>query len=289
VATEAATGRIVTAETTPIAESDVSRREELRITDTDGTVHPFYLRSPRGVRRRLAAVLVLAGFETGKAVLDLLDERDDLFLLGMDYPFRGSKDLEGIGLLSALPALRRMGFDTVDAGALALEYLAQHPDIDRERIILLGVSFGSVFATVLGGADERARAVVLIYGGGNLSALIQNVARDRAWWLPSWLIPPLARLFFTPFEPLDHVGKIAPRYLLMINSRRDDLFTPPSATALYERAGNPKKLIWYETGHMDLFDATLIRNLTREVMGELRTAGYLHDAQPRETTRLDAQ
>jgi hypothetical protein len=279
-------GRIDRVEATGIGESDISRREELRITDRAGKVHEFYLRRPRIVESPQPAVLVLAGFETGRAVLDLLEDRDDLFLLGMDYPFEGSKNLDGLGLLWALPALRRMGFDTVDAGALALDYLSDHPNVDRTRIILLGVSFGSIFATALGSLDERARAIVLIYGGGKLPALVRNVVRDRSSWLPSWLVGPVAGLFFGAFEPLDHVAKIAPRYLLMINSRQDDLFPPLLATALYEQAGDPKKLIWYETGHMDLFDPALIRTLTSRVVDELRTLGLL--TAPRRSARHPA-
>jgi fermentation-respiration switch protein FrsA (DUF1100 family) len=273
-------GRIEKAETELIGESGIARREELRITDADGKVHEFYLRSPRAVDRPQPAVFLLAGFETGKAALDLLAEREDLFLLSMDYPFQGSKDFRGLGSLWALPALRRMGFETVDAGTLALDYLSQHPAVDREKLVLLGVSFGSVFATASGALDERARAIVLIYGGGDVPALVDNAIRSS--WLPSWLIRLSARLFFGVFEPLDHIRKISPRYLLMINSRQDELVRPPLAMALYERASDPKKLIWYETGHMDLFDPGLIGQLTGQVVDELRGAGYLAPHERRE-------
>ena len=193
------------------------------------------------------------------------------------WPEKGRplSDLHGLGFLWAVPGLRRMGSDTVNAGALALDYLSQHPAVDREKIILLGVSSGSVFTTVVGGLDERAKAIVLIYGGCNLPALAQNAIRNRSSWTPSWLIQPLVRLFFGASEPLDHVGEIASRYLLMIHSRQDELFPPALATALYERARDPEKLIWYETGDMDLFEPTLIRKLTSQVVKELRAAGYL--------------
>jgi fermentation-respiration switch protein FrsA (DUF1100 family) len=62
----------------------------------------------------------------------------------------------------------------------------------------------------------------------------------------------------------------------MVSSRQDEMFPPSSALALYGRAAEPKKLIWYETGHLDLFDRQLIRALTREVVTDLRAAGYLH-------------
>jgi fermentation-respiration switch protein FrsA (DUF1100 family) len=217
------------------------------------------------------------------SALDLIEEPDDLVLASLDYPYRGSRELEGVGFLWAIPALRRMAFETLTAGSLALDYLSRHPAVDREAIALLGVSFGSVFVTAIGARDERARAVVLIYGGGNLPALARNALRDRSW-LPSWLVRPLTRVAFGAFEPLEHVGRIAPRYLLMISSRSDDLFPPPLAIALYERAKEPKKLIWYDTGHLDLFDPALIRRLAREVLVELRTAGYFPSASSSPTT-----
>ncbi|MGH7410662.1 MAG: hypothetical protein ACREJ6_06350, partial [Candidatus Methylomirabilis sp.] len=87
------------------------------------------------------------------------------------------------------------------------------------------------------------------------------------------------RAFLGDFEPLAHVGNVAPRYLLMVSSRQDEMFPASSALALFDRAGNPKKLIWYETGHMNLFDRDLIRRLTRDVVADLRATGYLHQEQ----------
>jgi hypothetical protein len=257
-----------------LGESMLSRRELLRITNA-GRTHELYVRTPRTASRPVPAVLVLAGFETGRTALDLIDERDDLVLASMDYPFAGSKKLDGLGVLWALPRLRRMGFDTIESGAVALDHLARDPAVDRARIILLGVSFGSVFATALGARDDRPRAVVLIYGGGHLDTLVENVLRRRASRLLAWLAPPVTWLFFDEFEPLDHVDRIAPRHLLMVSSRRDELFPPETATALYERAREPKTLIWYDTGHMDLFDPALIRQITGEVVVQLRKAGHL--------------
>jgi len=221
------------------------------------------------------AVFILAGFETGRESLDLIDERDDVLLLSMNYPYRGPLALKGFALLTALPTLRRMAFETLEGGLLALSYFSQRGDVDQERIILLGVSFGSIFITALGAYDERPDAVVLIYGGGDLTFLARHNMREKPWWLPWWIVGVLVHTFFGEFEPMSHVERIAPRYLLMINSEKDEMFPIRSTLALFERARDPKKLIWYETGHMDLFDRELIRALTREVVAELRTAGYL--------------
>jgi len=263
-----------------LGETSLSKRYALRIHTGQGWRFEYYLRVPRGVSKPIPAVLVLAGFETGRQALDFLDERDDVILLSMDYPYEGPSEFKGFNLFRAVPSLRRMGLATVEAGSLALDYFWEQPQVDRDKIILIGVSFGSIFTTILGGLDRRARAVVLIYGGGDLPLLIQRNLRGEPWWLPPFVIPPLVRAFFDDFEPLRFVEWISPRLLLMINSRQDEFFPAASTEALFQRAKEPKKLIWYETGHMDLFDPSLIRRLTQEVVKELRNAGYFPPPDP---------
>ncbi|MFQ5882740.1 MAG: alpha/beta hydrolase [Candidatus Methylomirabilales bacterium] len=268
-------GRSLQVQKALVAETALSRKYTLRLANGQGRELDYFLREPRQVRGPMPAVFILAGFETGRESLDFIDERDDVLLLSMNYPYRGPLALQGFGLLRALPTLRRMAFETLEGSLLALSYFSQRADVDQERIILLGVSFGSIFITALGAYDVRPDAVVLIYGGGNLPLVARHYLRNKPWWLPSWIIGLLVRAFFGEIEPLLHVEKIAPRYFLMINSEKDEMFPISSALALFERAGDPKKLVWYETGHMDLFDRELIRALTKEVVTELRAAGYL--------------
>jgi hypothetical protein len=61
------------------------------------------------------------------------------------------------------------------------------------------------------------------------------------------------------------------------------MFPPAAGRALFERANEPKKLVWYETGHMDLFDPELVRRITRQVISELEAAGQLPVSRSRPT------
>lgn len=261
---------------TPVAETALSRKFELRLLNSRGEHLEYFIREPRDVTRPLPAVFILAGVETGRESLDLIDDRDDLLLVSMNYPRREELALSGLGLVLAPYVLRRMAFDSLEGGTLALDYLSRRADVDQKRIILLGVSFGSPIIVALGARDPRADAVVLIYGGGDLGGLARTNLREKPWWVPGWIIPLAVRAFLGEFEPLAHVEKVAPRYFLMVSSRQDEMFPPSSALALYGRARDPKKLIWYETGHLDLFDRQLIRKLTRDVVTDLRAAGYMH-------------
>jgi len=259
-----------------VSETALSRKSELKLLNSQGTHLEYFVREPRRATRPLPAVFILAGVETGRESLDLIDDRDDLLLVSMNYPRREELALSGFGLVLAPYVLRRMAFESLEGGVLALDYLSRRTDVDQERIILLGVSFGSPLIVALGARDPRADAVVLIYGGGNLGGLARTNLREKPWWVPGWIIGPTVRAFLGEFEPLAHVEKVAPRYFLMVSSRQDEMFPPSSALALYGRAKDPKKLIWYETGHLDLFDRQLIRRLTRDVVADLRAAGFFH-------------
>lgn len=258
-----------------LAESTLSRKYGLRVAHGRAPELEFFLREPRKLTRPVPAVFILAGIETGREALDLIDERDDALLLSMNYPIRAPEGLTWASPFRALPAARRLATETLRGGRFALDYLSGRRDVDQDRIILLGVSFGGFFMTALAAGDPRPDVVVLIYGGGDLPYLARHNLRQRPWWVPDWLLGLLARTVFGDLEPLRHAERFALRYFLMVNSRRDEMFPATSALALFNRARLPKKLIWYETGHMNLFDRALIRDLTREVVAELRAAGVL--------------
>lgn len=259
-----------------VPETAFSRKSELTLLNSQGKHLEYFIREPRNAKGPLPAVFILAGVETGRESLDLIDDRNDLLLLSMNYPGGTDLRLSGTGLLAAPFRLRRIAAETLEGGVLALDYLSRRPDVDQDRIILLGVSFGSPIIISLSAQDPRVDAVVVIYGGGDLGKLARHNMAAKPWWIPGWVIPPTVRLFLDDFEPLDHVEKVAPRYFLMVSSRQDEMFPPSSALALYGRARDPKKLIWYDTGHLDLFDRQLIMRLTRDVVADLRAAGYLH-------------
>jgi fermentation-respiration switch protein FrsA (DUF1100 family) len=198
-----------------------------------------------------------------------------MIVLSMDYPYGGPRPLQGLRVLAALPALRRTAFDTFEAALRGVDYLASRPDVDPGRIVVLGVSLGSLFAVAVGAHDPRVAAVVLIYGGGDLGLVARRNLERWGVRVPSFVVRPIVSAFFGEFEPLAHVERISPRHLLMIASDADEMFPPASATALYEAAREPKNLVWYDTEHLDLFDPALIRRLTTDVITALRAARIL--------------
>ena len=113
----------------------------------------------------------------------------------------------------------------------ALRALGQLPEVDAGRIAIVGYSMGSFIALMLGGDDPDVRALVLGAGGD----------------LPADL--PFGPVIRTLVDPVRAVRKFAGRPLLLVHGRHDRTILPEQATRLFDAAGEPKRLLWYNGGH----------------------------------------
>ena len=72
--------------------------------------------------------------------------------------------------------------------------------------------------------------------------------RGRPW--RGRLYGAAASLLVASFEPLRYVGEVSPRETIVVGARGDRAFPPDSTLALYERAGEPKRLAWTAGAHV---------------------------------------
>ena len=146
--------------------------------------------------------------------------------------------------------------------AAAVEFLRSRPGVDPDRIALVGVSLGAAASIRAAAVTPQVRAVV---AESAFSSLQDNVAEGvrRLVGLPPFPFAPLV-VFFAERElgqnmnavrPVDDVGKIAPRALLLIHGSDDRLIDASNSQRLFAAAGEPKEL-WVVPGghHSDLMD-----------------------------------
>jgi fermentation-respiration switch protein FrsA (DUF1100 family) len=207
-----------------------------------------YLRLPREPGR-WPAVIVIGGTHTGRMAAELFTPEEPYVILGLDYPWEGSSQLNWWQFLIRIFAVRRAMLLTPSAVILGVDYLETRPDVDMSGLVLAGASFGAQLITVAGALDERAGTVLIVYGGGDFAALVRANLKVKPMWLRSALARAAAWLL-APIEPLDYAGRIAPRRTIIINGLQDDRIPRYSVEALYEAAREPKELIWLEAGHI---------------------------------------
>lgn len=204
--------------------------------------------------------VVYAGAKTGRRILDLVPERPDVVLVGMQYSYESPEGV--IEHLRWPYDIRAAVFRSVAGGMLALDLLERGEQLDLERVVVVGISVGVPFATMLAALDERVPKVMLIHGGGDLAAQVRATQEPRWLALPSSLV---ARLLFHSFEPLNYVHRITPRELVVIAARDETMLPKSSTEKLYARAGEPKRLIWTESDHVRSRESQTIERIVREI------------------------
>ena len=245
------------------------------------------------------AFLLLHGFggtKNGAGDLAAAELLTSLGFAALRFDFRGCGESEG-----ERAYIRCL--DQVSDTRNAITYLQSQPSIERERIGVMGGSFGAAVAIYTGGVDDRVGAVVSVGGWGNGERKFRaQHPTPEAWqrfesmldegrWrhergermmVPRYdivLIPEHLRHLRAPgghdefpwetaqsmydFRADDVVGQIAPRPLLLMHASHDSVTPTRESLELFMRAGRPTELHLFD----DVDHFTLAKKGSR--VGEL--------------------
>jgi fermentation-respiration switch protein FrsA (DUF1100 family) len=188
------------------------------------------------IDRRVPAVLLVHGLTSRKE--DMADSigralvRRDIASLAIDLPLHGarSRGARAFSFRNPMTVIETWRLALCEAGC-AITYLARHAAIDDSRIAISGYSVGAYISMILAASEPRISAIALTAGGD----------------LPPGL--PFMPLIRTMIDPLRAVQALNGRPLLLMNGTRDRRIPPAQATTLFEAAGQPKELRWYDGGH----------------------------------------
>jgi pimeloyl-ACP methyl ester carboxylesterase len=124
----------------------------------------------------------------------------------------------------------------------AIDLLVARPDVDADRIALVGHDFGAMHGINLVADDERIAAAVLVAA----------TPRWGDWFLPFWPIPGDRWDYLrglAPLDPITRIGEIAPRPVCLQFARGDFFIADMTALELHRAAGEPKELHAYPGDH----------------------------------------
>jgi len=172
----------------------------------------------------MCTVLVRAGFQVFAPDLQYFGERASPEMLVTYTEMEKNEKL-----YNRQPTYLAWVAQTVKDASRSIDLVVQQHNADPQRIALVGFSRGAIVGAIVGAAERRFRAVVLLYGG-HFNALEKG-------HLPAAC-------------PANYVAHISPRPLLMINGTHDtDLIKESSVEPLYRVAKMPKQILWADTGH----------------------------------------
>lgn len=261
------------------ARGDTLGRDSLHVTErltvraTSGLSVQMLLRRPApdssGSIGRRPIFILLGGYTTGQRAATLIPDTFGNVVVALAYPYEGDVRVKGLAVMPEVPRIRRAILDTPPAVMLALDYLLSRPDVDPARVELVGASFGTPFATVVGALDGRVTRVWSVHGAGEPYTLISHNLRGAIPFAPARaLVAGMANVLAAGprLAPEHWAPRIAPRPFVMINATGDERLPREAVITLYEAARQPKQLVWLPGLHVQSNRTEVLQSLVRTVL-----------------------
>ncbi|WP_309711975.1 alpha/beta fold hydrolase [Armatimonas sp.] len=146
-------------------------------------------------------------------------------VIALDAALHGERKVEG---KSPQAAFLQVVPDTVKDWRQALDWLGTRPEINKNRIGLLGYSMGAFQGSILMGVEPRFQAATLCVGG---DPFVKFPGASLA-------------------SPSNFIGHATPRPVYFANGTKDTTVTPAASKVLISAAKAPKIVNWIESGHI---------------------------------------
>ena len=140
-----------------------------------------------------------------------------------------------------LVAQRKAAVATVVAARRAVDVLQSLPQVDDDRIALVGWSSGARVGAIVAGVDDRVKAFDLLSAG---SPPIEEYASQA----PAELRPAIEQELGA-VDPLRWVKLARPGTILLQNGKSDEVVPRAALDALAAAAGKAAEVRWYDQGH----------------------------------------
>jgi len=199
---------------------------------------------PEKMQGRLPLVLIFGGFETAGEVLTLINPAKPVILASFDYPFRAPRKLRFPESLGLAPHAKQALHQTREAIPLVIQkFIADRADVDPDRVVVIGASFGAPFALYAAMDSPEVDAVAIVHGFGDVPGTIQH--RLRQIWGPKYgvwadvLAWPFAHLgwwYLALPSPSEAAGRLRENQRALLIEATEDHFIPSESRAVLREA-----------------------------------------------------
>lgn len=224
------------------ADVGMANYQDISFVTVDGVkLRGWYIPSQNG------AAVILGHGHAGNREQNLIDTqilaRHGYGVLLFDWRAHGESDGDMV----------TFGLNEVRDLDAAVDTVAARPDVDRERIGVIGFSMGGATAALSAPRDARIKAVVI----EGAYAVFGDTARSRFGGLPlagpmtTWWGEVITGIDADAIRPVDALCAISPRPVLLIyGTLEDSALAPGSAQQMFDAACDPKELWMVEgAGH----------------------------------------
>jgi len=133
----------------------------------------------------------------------------------------------------------------------AAAWLASRPEIDPQRLGIMGTSLGSLVGALTAEMEPRFRRVAILLGGGGFVDAFWEDPRAKPYRTAFELLggskAKIAKIL-APLDPLTCAANLKDRQLLIMAGKRDEILPPRMAEALWKASGE-QKLVWFDCTH----------------------------------------
>jgi predicted esterase len=152
--------------------------------------------------------------------------------LAIDLPLHGTRDDALVDRARSNPlALVKEWNKALAEAKAAVDWLSKQKEIDAKRITIAGYSLGSYIALQTAASERRVSSIILAAGGD----------------LPE---TPWTSMIRMMSNPLKSAASLDDQPLLMLHGKLDRTIRPAQAERLFDAAAEPKKMRWYDSGHV---------------------------------------
>lgn len=250
--------------------------QDLVLRGSGGLVVRARLRVPPGPAGRVPAAFVFGGLQRGRGAVDVAAQvvgDAPVALAAMDYLYEGDPEPRGWAIPGAVRQARPALYRTVAGARLLLDFLAAHPRVRPDRIILIGVSLGGPIAVAVAGMDARPAAVACLFGA-DLADMLGHALRPRLGPAAGALVP-VARWHLSAVSATRRAPAIAPRPFLIIGGRGDRRIPAGAIEALARAAGPAARIVWLDAPHPDPAASEWLRLAAAATRGWLAEVGLI--------------
>lgn len=217
---------------------------------------PVIMTLPMERSGKLPVIIFLHGIGQSKRFLEEICtpfNEAGFAMVCFDQSMQGEREVEG-SMLDQAVAFRKRPWKTINDTRRLIDYLQTNPDIDPDRVYLVGASYGAITGSTATAFDERILASVLVVGGADIKTmldapLIKDGVNNA---LLHWLGKQVVAFIMKPADPKHYAADTAGRPVLMLNGSEDTLVTPEAGEELYAALGEPKEIRWYPCDHPGL-------------------------------------